>query len=620
MTRILLTIPLILIGLASGAQIVQEVPGAPLPDSFTYQVSGDLYERHLMVLDTLDAFFHQYDPARGPNYDLLHLGNLGSPHRQALFLPYLKTGFDFGMRQYDLYKHKPWEFRLFETEIALTDLFYSQSLSQNDGLLNAKFRREFTDGVKFTIDYLRINQVGEFAHQRAKHTAFGTAVLYEAPSGRYTGMFSYESNSIVQEENGGVVDFDLLDSATLPLMDPSIVYLLNAESVNRNRHFQLEHHLHFFRARDTTGQSGKLDIIANTSYDTEFYRFSDDRAEENSEYYSGFLTDDRGVRTFMYARTFANTFALQYRGLGQKAMSLPALRIRAGLGHRFIHVEEEPETNNLQELYLNGNAVFRWKNAFQLNAKGKLGFFDARSNYLLKGDLNYMHQHLGTFTAFAWIYQRRPWLIEKSLFVSQQPVWDIALENPNYQGIGLTWKVPGWKMELTGSLQVLDNHIVYLSDKRPFQITEPEVILALQAQKGFRVGHFGLENRVFFQQYDNAYLALPSWMYKGELYYTGRWFRRNLQVRIGLDYRIFSSFPSSGYFPLTGQFFYTDESDIEPYHAFDAFFSMKIKAFRVFAKLENIRSLWNDDVFYLVEDYPQFEGYFRLGLNMRLYD
>jgi hypothetical protein len=217
------------------------------------------------------------------------------------------------------------------------------------------------------------------------------------------------------------------------------------------------------------------------------------------------------------------------------------------------------------------------------------------------------------------LYQRNPNLLESKLFIDQLLVWSNEFENLSLSSVEFNYEHPSFRMKIHGAAHVLSNYIYYDAARRPVQLDRTVEILQVSGSKELSLGPIGVLGHLMLQEYDANEIALPNVVFNGQLFYTGRMFRKNLLVRTGIDILITSSYTGVSYFPVTGQFYFSDVFEIPQYPALDIFFSMQVKdVFMAFVKVENITALTRDDTFIQIADYPQFETYFRLGLWMKL--
>ena len=337
-------------------------------------------------------------------------------------------------------------------------------------------------------------------------------------------------------------------------------------------------------------------------------------------YYEGYVTDDRGVRNFMFMRTFQTGLDIQFRYLNNKP-DIPAQILRAGLMYRNAKVDQEPENFTQRELYLTAAAQIGISRHISLDGKGYLGILDAGGEFRLEANARLsLFKDARTWAQWV-IYQRQPNLTESRLFISQQPVWNFDFNNLALSSLSFHYDHPSLRLKLHGGFHLISNLIYYDEQRIPQQLGSTAEVLQLSAQKEFVFGPLGVMGHLMFQEYDADQIALPHLIFTGQIFYTGKWFKQRLLVRTGLDVLVTDTYQGVSYFPVTGQFYYDPAFDIAQYPAVDAFFSLQVRDFfKAFAKLENVTAYLTDDHFVEVAGYPHFETYFRFGLWMRLFN
>jgi hypothetical protein len=153
--------------------------------------------------DSLLGSLHQYDPIRQQRFDYASLGNLGSPARPLFFQPTWRRGFDVGLHQFDLYQMTTADVRYYKITQAYTQAGFTQGTTQNDAQFNIRFSRNFANGLNFSIEHRRINNIGSYDLQLAKHSATAAGMWIHPKRGNYDGYLSFVSNGIEQQDNGG---------------------------------------------------------------------------------------------------------------------------------------------------------------------------------------------------------------------------------------------------------------------------------------------------------------------------------------------------------------------------------------------------------------------------------
>ena len=595
-----------------------EIKVAPVQDSTIRYVTGDdIYEMRTLQKTHLGAAAHQYDPVRFERVDYAHLGNVGSAHRPQLFAMEHSKGLSMGINPYRLYQGDFSSFRFYDTEQAMTEFDYSQGIDQADGILRARFGRNFADGVKMSIDYMRINQTGAFLNQQGKHTRFGLGMWYRSPGGKYDGLYHYGSNSNVQEDNGGITDYITLDTADIVTAVP--VALTGALSTHRFRALTIQNNLHLLHRRDSVLTGRSIDLIHTFQYRTGFVKFSDGDIEDDAAYYGDFVVDSRGMRHFMDTKSVANSADIQLRLTTQKSDTAFHI-LRVGLQHRYTNLLQEPRRSHFNEIFLNARTRIWLGPRVQLAGRGYAALTGQTGDFKIAGLLGYDTPTGVQLRGGLELYHRSPTLIENTLYVTQIGVWDNDFRNVTHSKLHASARFDAIDVTLSGALHVVTNYIFFDTSRMVTQLAGTSEIAQVVASKTLSIGKISLGGTVMLQSAPRE-MAVPGIWTKIQLAYRDFWFKNRLQVRMGVDLRATDEYAGMNFFPLTSQFHLDASRPIPSYPAVDVFFDMQVKeSYRMFFKVENITSLWRNDAFFQVVDYPQFEGYFRLGLWMKLFD
>lgn len=182
--------------------------------------------------DSLLGNVHQYDPIRQQPYDFANLGNLGSAARPLFFQPTRRRGFDVGLHQFDIYQMSTADVRYYKITQAYTKAEFSQGPTQNDTQFKVQFSRNFADGLNFSIEHHRIKNTGSYDAQQAATSSVAAGMWYHPKGGNYDSYFSFVSNSIEQQDNGGAAED--LSNEFIPAYQVDI-QLANANTRNANR-------------------------------------------------------------------------------------------------------------------------------------------------------------------------------------------------------------------------------------------------------------------------------------------------------------------------------------------------------------------------------------------------
>ena len=585
----------------------------------TYVIATDFYHSRPERVDSLSEYLHQYDKIRRERINHAHLGNLGSPQRSRLYKPVLSKGLALGQHQFDLYRRDFSNFRYYDSETPISEFYYSQGFRQTDATFSALFAKNFANGIKASVEYNRINQFGQFQLQRVKNTTLGVGIWYDSPKGKYDGLFHYASNSFVQQDNGGISDYKQLD--TIPQRDIAFINLGDALTTHRERAFSVQNHFHVVGANDSTSNPVLIDIIHTGQFRWGFIKFSDDDLIDDAEYYGDFIVDDRGVRQFINYNTLDNRVDLQFRYGRPTEYDISKHTLRAGIQYRTTLLQQEPNSERINEVFLNASGRLTILPQLDLIGRGYLELAGQAGDFLIDAQLRFkLPREIGVLSGGLLAHARSPNVIEKKLYVTQTEKWSTDFNKPTHTELNFTIDIPRWQLFGKASFIGLSNLIYYDSERMPMQLTSTIGIVQVLVGKEIRIGNFGVVGSVAWQNVPQE-LRLPSVIGKAQIYFTDKWFRNNLKVRFGADLRITDEHDGVNYFPLTGQFHIDNSRRIAAYPALDGFLDFEVReTFRAFVKFENFSAWFVDGPYMHVVDYPQFDQYFRFGFWLKLFN
>lgn len=134
--------------------------------------------------------------------------------------------------------------------------------------------------------------------------------------------------------------------------------------------------------------------------------------------------------------------------------------------------------------------------------------------------------------------------------------------------------------------------------------------------------HLGIRTEYYYQWKNISVIALPEHFLKADVYYQGRWFRKNLLANIGIQYiSTLTNFETYQYQPATGIYSITTK----PFYAMSypqigIYFSGRIKPVNFFIRVDNILSAVYPQSYYFIPHYMQPDRYFRMGITWSFFD
>ncbi len=597
--------------------------------TFLFTVDDPNNERP--YLDSTLQNFQRYDPTRKAEFDYGHLGILGSGAYPLRYEPLHRRGLDLGTHQFDLYRRDGRSLEYMRLVRPFTQLTYVQGSEQADGMIDVKFSRNFSDGVNFVLDYGRTTQLGtsdQYPSQNLRNTNIATGFWIDGPGGRYDAFLSFSANTFEQQQNGGLIRLPTLEGEfETPFSAES--RLTQARLRQAEREWMLTHTLKFGGKTDTTGRTRRAFTLTHQAIvGSRKQRLSSPLTLGDTAFYNLFpelLVDQRGQRNLTEVRYIENSFRLAtFRAAGAAGRLVNAASVQrdvleVGLTHRYNDIYQEPRDSVVNNLLLTGRIGLRPSDRLRLLVNAQLNLLDQLTDYRVAADIFFDLGAAGRLEG-KFINQRyRPSLFQTTYRLSGQDVWQTDFTPTLETNLTANYLVPGVRIRLGAGYTLLNNYVYFDSTGRVQQSGGPVSIVQFTAERDLRFGAFHLDNRVLLQTVDSEVIPLPKLVGEHSLYYSGFWFKV-LNVRLGFDLRYTNDFRAAYYNPVIQQYTLQDRSTTGFTPQVDAFFAMRVTKFRFFVKMEQLNTVWNDQLFYLTADYPYPDAALRLGISWRLLD
>jgi len=578
----------------------------------TYVLIGNPGELHYLT-DTFQWEDNNHLPIEGY---LAHLGNYGSAARTMAPVISSGIGFATGWTQYDPYYIQEESFRYYNQDVPVSNIKYSQA-GQKNTYLTLDFGRSFAKGLNLSVAYRRINQLGEFAHQRQKNTGFSVGLWHHAPSGKYDAFYNYLNNSAVAEENGGIAQPDSIGRPNNP--DASIpIYLTTdnttAITTHKQRTFMTRQIIHL--VPDSSGFG--MDIWLRGSFATGIYKYADEDAiltAVSREYYgTEYLVDERGIRQYTFLTD--NQWSLGVSLPWKAAHST----LDASIRYRSVDLQQEPNQRNINEFFLEASGVFQWVEPLTLKGNLSLGLGQAEGAVSFHAEADLKTGNFGHLMGYWSLVTRAPYLVETSLYVSQQSIYRADFLNPFTTDIGVAWEMQKLNLKAGVKWLVFDNFIYFDSIAFPQQIGESFSLRRLFLSKAFDFKRWGAKGSIFWQPDPRAELAVPSLWYSASVYGRINIFDRKVVLMPGADFTYNGGFDGVSYFPVNGRYHLTYGSSIPDAFRMDIGMGLQIKFIKAFVRFEDFVGLFKDRVLYQADFYPHYRGYFRIGAEAAFFN
>lgn len=613
----------------------------PLEDSITLTYHYFDSSRTRRLDSSITDFYLRYTV---PN-TYVDLGNLGTPARPLIFMPYMKPGLDPGFHAYDIYKFSIEDSKFYTTTRPYSELSYLIG-SKTEQLIQLQHTQNRSPDFNFAFDFRFLNSPGGLKNQNTNHNSLRVTANYISKNRRYGNYFIFISNKIRASENGGLQTKESLDalikSNSLGDVFQLPVKLGNGTSLQNN----------FFTSALSTGTLYDENTILFRQYydlgqkdslvkDTITYRlfYPRIRFQHTLQYTkSTFAFRDNNPVDSLY-REFYNYIltndVVSYKDSWQKTsndlsiISFPEKKnlnqyLKLGAGIEMITGNFDPYIKKYTNIYVSGEYRNRTRNQkWDLVANGTLyvagGFTGDYSAYISLG--RELSKKLGSLEIGFNDVNRTPSFVADQTISSFPSLPDDNFKKENIARLFANVALPIANLQLTGEYYVITNYVYFKNNFTSTQQSALFNLLHVGLEKKFRLSRrFNWYTNVDVQQTaGTSPVHVPLVLTRNRIAFEGN-FYTNLFLSMGVEVRYYTAYKADGYSPLTGQFFSQDDQTISNRPDVNVFLNFRIKSFKAFIRFENVNTI-NPSAGYSFSErnfsapfYPSRALWFRIGI------
>jgi hypothetical protein len=597
-----------------------------------YRLNGYAAFKDSIELDTLLDYFHLYNPVYDNAYTVSYLGNYGSPSLNNHFF-----GRDYNVNFFFAQSRDPYilslsEIDYFNTTTPYTRLDFSQSENKtknNETRFNVIHSQNINPYLNFTFKVNLGKSAGQYLFQETKHNAVSLYSSYDKENVAFNAGFI--SNSVKNQENGGLVSEDLLESDR----DPEYWQVNLTES---NSHFNstyffanTEYRLGKYIANDSTDWEQFrpiAGIIYSFSYERHMQKFIDEEDTLN-DFFDNTYFDDAYTTDSIRFHLLNNLIQLkQYENANRKF----SFGKRAFIGHEFVtasspglsHEERFRQNRKYTNIYV-GGGIFRESGKFwKWNFDGKF-YFAGRSigqtelNGIIAKPLQFMGDSLASIRFTGSLTNRKPNIFQEE-FSSNHYRWKNDLSMEQRLVAGAEFRMPKRKFKAGMNYALINNFLYVDTLGLPSQTSKELLILSAYLDKDFNYRGLHLRTRLLWQKASNEeYVHLPEFsaFVSGFFQFT---ISKVLHTQLGFDARYNTKYYADAYSPATGLFYLQNDKQYGNYPFIDVYAGLKLKRTRFFFKVMNVGTNFLSGEYITTPLYPMYRSTFRLGLSWSFYD
>jgi len=503
----------------------------------------------------------------------------------------------------------------------LTELMYKTGFEQGH-VLDALFTVNTSKQFNFSIAYKGMRSLGKYVHVLSSTGNFRFTTNYKTKNNRYTIRTHIVMQDILNEENGGLSDEDLLNFESgaeeyldRPIFDP---IFQDAESSLEGRRFYLNHS-YIVKERDSLS-SNKIAVGNVLSLEDKYYQFT--QATSNTYFGEAFISSkisDKVTLESFYAELNAR----------YSNKTLGAFKVNAGYtnynyGYNSITIlNNQRITNRLLGSVVSFEGNYE-KTIGKLDLKGAIGlnltgdikgnFLNAEASYAINKDMDVSASLNSNSKAPDFNFQ-----LFQSDYLNYN--WQNNFKNQTSKQLAINFNSKKF-----GTLQIdyntLNNYLYFTKEGtidasvKPFQFDKTVNYIRAKLSNEISYSNFSLNNTVLYQTVTDGeeVLNVPQIVTRHSLYYTNELFKKALFLQTGVTFSYFSSYYMNRYDPLLAEFYVQNTTEVGNFPRIDFFINAKIRQTRLFLKAEHLNSSFTGYNFYSAPNYPYRDFIVRFGI------
>lgn len=539
-----------------------------------------------------------------PRNTIVNTGNLGSAAHNLIYTPVVHTGFHTGYDQYKMYNLNENNYKLFSGNKPVSDVFFSQFSNQQNIMAGAHFYRPFSDGISTSLNYRRISQAGLYNAQNTKVTNLGMSLQYVSPEEKYRFILTYLRNINEENNNGGITPGFNINDESIRSVIPTILNMATTRHQEQNIIID-----QFYTLKSGDRNQVDFTVRNQTSYRPSYYKFTDQTLNTANDtlHYQDLLIDNRGIRRYVDIGHFRNKTTLS-------TLTKKGYAVSAGMIYDYFRADNNPINEVRHDVTVTFDGNFPVFKGLVLNTLGHLGVGQNIGNFSAEGRIQLNLNKAILIKGAAEFFRTEQSYASKTLSLNFENIYNTEFKKSLGSVLKADIDIPLLKLNAGLRQYIWDSPVYWDENARPVQKNGALTVTQVSLHQKTHLFSLVLENSAWLQIFSDDIYHLPSWMTHHRVYWSGRLFRKVLEANIGASARIIPTYAGTGYSPVWGQFYATDET-IELFPAVDFFILAKVSKFRAVFTLENAGLLLSNNVNYDIARYPQFDTTLRFGFR-----
>ncbi len=594
------------------------------------------------LIDTSINNLHLFHPAQTEQQPFyFDLGNLGQPVYQFYHWQNVPFGFNPSIASLEpmhfTFDNQP----LYSTYTkAFSDLKYVVGF-KNENLLDAIHSQNINQNFHFDAHYRYINSDGIYLRQTTKHQNLFLNLSFVSNSERYHAQVSYLVNQFRWQQNGGTINDSIyennyINKNVVPVVFQNAYSRMKedawqiANSYEFGSHYAkkindtatIKHFIPFFRIQHVLKISNQYRHNADDNFDSLNYL---------PLHYSSPTIDSFGNKDSLVNSLVIHTYSNQINWLtmpykkfyGDSVLVARKTLINLGIEHQLIQAKFAQLNKSDYNFNLHGKIKSNDLNRKKFNYNIAADYCVSGYN---KGDYKLslfafekiMNSNFVGIDAFAQQYRNALNILFWSNESLQQQYFSDSHQT-TIQSATIFWKNNrfNFKLSFTNNLltnyQYFNNNAQLIAGSRT--ITQPY----FQLKKDFIFYHWHFNNLFNYNIVQNSEIPMPAVLYRGQLYYENKLFKKVLLLQIGMQLNYQDKYFAPQWMPVF-DYFYNQQINFGSQQNLQFFVNAKIKQARIFVKIDNLLQGVDGHGYYIGKYYPLPDRGIKFGISWRFFD
>lgn len=603
----------------------------------------DLYkivslEKDTIIVDTTLSIKkeYEYNYLRKDLFGLMPSSNEGKAYNTLNFSlnkfnPFPEIGFK--AKHINYYEIN--DVNYYSVPTPLSELYYKSVMEQGQSV-DALITVNTSERFNISIAFRGLRSLGKYINELTSNGNFTFTTSYRTKNNRYATNFHFTGQDLSNGENGGITSPENFESEDNDFKNRARlqVYLRDAKSFLKGKRYFIDHS---FRINSENTNNNIL-ITHQLNYETKFFEYSQTTLRSSIDGETDFFNRYGDSYLAANGNTQVNVNLKDQARYNKFYNKVGAVYESALLGKFQFFIDDYRSNYYYDKVLILQNDVISNKLTNKINTiggqyeyqknkwNGKFLYSNSISQLPLRNLDAHLTYKINDKNNLTFQYQNISKLPDNNYSLNQSSYinynWSNDFKNEKINNIIANANTQ-W---VSASLQISSfNDYLYFADKeqlqnqqliKPYQYDKTINYLSVKVSREFKFRKFALDNTILYQKVDQQdnILNVPELTLRHTLYYTNRFFKRNLQVQTGIIANYFTKYYANDYNPIVGEFFTQTNKEIGDFPMLDFFINARIRQTRIFLKAEHFNSSFTGNTFYSTPNMPYHDFMVRIGV------